>query len=293
MNTLVEIEDFYEFPIVKRYGGLMEEHEGFRVLFELGREKYVSFLQEFAGLIPLLNTISFEKQNETDPYWNNGFLPFLDVLALLGFVKKSKPKLYIEIGSGNSTKVVNFAKRHLGLDTKVISIDPCPRAEIDELCDEGIRKPLQDCQLDMLDALEEGDIVFFDGSHRVLQNSDNQVFFFEVLPRLKPGVLVHIHDINWPHDYPDEWAKRFYNEQYVLGAMLLNAPENFDILFPCAFISRSVPYQDLYKSLWSREGFSGMEAFGCSFWMTKKERRLIPLLRSKFARWTSVNRRKS
>ena len=87
------------------------------------------------------------------------------------------------------------------LKTTIMSIDPKPRAEIDSLCDRVMRLPLELCDLNLFRELEPGDILFFDGSHRIFANSDVTVFFIEVLPRLKPGVLVHVHDIFLPADY--------------------------------------------------------------------------------------------
>lgn len=106
----------------------------------------------------------------------------------------------------------------------------------------------------IFDDLKRDDILFFDGSHRVLQNSDNQVLFFEVIPRLNENVIVHIHDINWPHDYPDEWCNRFYNEQYILGSMLLYAPEMFEVIFPAAYVSMHIDYKHLFEKIWKRKG---------------------------------------
>src|SRR5262249_38681185 len=111
-----------------------------------------------------------------------------------------------------------------------------PRTEIDALCDQVIRRSLEDCDLAMFDALTPGDVLFFDGSHRVFTNSDVTVFFFEVLPRLNPGVLVHVHDIFWPWDYPPHWNERLYAEQYLLGAMLLCDKWPFRVVLPNMYI---------------------------------------------------------
>lgn len=67
--------------------------------------------------------------------------------------------------------------------------------------------------------------MFFDGSHRCFQNSDVTAFFLDVMPRLPSGILIGIHDILWPQDYPPGWKDRYYSEQYVLGAYLLGAAD--------------------------------------------------------------------
>ncbi len=154
-------------------------------------------------------------------------------LCDLCHLAKFKPSKYIEIGSGNSTKVAYKAKKELGLTTKIISIDPMPRAEIDSLADEVHRKPFENLDFDIVDLLEENDILFVDNSHRILPNSDSMVFYMEILPRLKKGVIVHIHDIYLPYDYPQFMCDRAYSEQYGLAMYLLanrkNIKQSFQI----------------------------------------------------------------
>lgn len=266
----IHIHDFYPHPNRMRYGRILDKHAGINFVLEQGRDEYRSFLEKTAVRhLARFMALGFAKQDEVTPYWDNGFFPFLDIVALFGLIAERKPKLYVEVGSGNSTKVAEFARKSVPVDFRLISIDPEPRAEIDAICDDVIRRPLQDCDLSVFDQLEAGDILFFDGSHRVLQNSDNEVLFFEIIPRLKPGVLIHIHDINWPYDYPDEWSDRYYNEQYVLGAMLLYAPGMFRIVFPGTYVAETVPYDDLFGGIWKRPGYEGMQKHGCSFWFEK------------------------
>lgn len=265
----LHVHDYYPHPIKMRYGKLLPKHGGIDFVLAQNKAVYRKLLEDFSGYMSAFASLPCEKQDETGPYWNNGFLPFLDIVALFGLVATKKPRRYLEVGSGNSTKVTHFARTRLNLDCRITSIDPEPRAEIDALCDKVIRKPLQDCDLSIFDELEPGDILFFDGSHRVLQNSDNQVLFFEIIPRLKPGVLIHIHDINWPNDYPDEWNNRYYSEQYVLGAMLLYAPGMFNVVFPGAYVGNTIQYDDLYGSIWQRPGYEGIQKHGCSFWFEK------------------------
>ena len=95
---------------------------------------------------------------------------------------------------------------------------------------------LEDCDLSLFDQLKAGDILFFDGSHRSFTNSDVTVFFLELMPRLKPGVIVHIHDIFLPSDYPPEWERKMYSEQYILAAMLLCPTQPFKVLLPNFYI---------------------------------------------------------
>lgn len=126
------------------------------------------------------------------------------------------------------------------LDTRVISIDPEPRGDIDAICDEVIREGLETCDLATFDRLEAGDILFFDGSHRTFMNSDVTVFFIDVLPRIKPGVIVHIHDVTLPWDYPESFKHWYWNEQYMLAVYLMMGRDQLIPLFPTAWVCRGM-----------------------------------------------------
>jgi len=138
-------------------------------------------------------------------------------------------------------------------NTKLVSIDPAPRIGIEEVVDANIRKSVLEVALEEFDILECGDILFHDGSHLTLNGTDTVRLFLEILPRLKPGVIVHIHDINLPREYPKSFDGRGYSEQYMLGATLLFGDE-WEVLAPLAYIS----------------GNLGLKEGGLSFWMRKR-----------------------
>src|SRR4029453_9997100 len=104
-----------------------------------------------------------------------------------------KPNLLIEVGSGYSTRFARAAIQANSPATRLISIDPSPRAEISLLCDESIKTPLEDVNQGVFARLQSGDILFIDNSHRAFQNSDVTVFFVEILPNLPKGCVLHIH----------------------------------------------------------------------------------------------------
>ncbi|HNF38076.1 MAG TPA: class I SAM-dependent methyltransferase, partial [Chitinophagaceae bacterium] len=162
------------------------------------------------------------------------------IVALYAMLAKFRPARYVEVGSGNSTKVAAKAKKEQGLPTEIISIDPYPRAEIDHLADRIVRQPFEDTDFTFLFDLQPGDILFIDNSHRILPNSDAMVFFLEVLPRLPKGVVVHIHDIYLPYDYPQFMCDRFYSEQYGLAMFLLADPVRYKTILPNYFISEEI-----------------------------------------------------
>jgi hypothetical protein len=234
------------------------------------RRLYRSHLEAFLPHIDQLSRIPTREAASTEPYWINGWMPGLDGVALYGFMAANKPKLYLEVGSGNSTKFARKAIIDHNLKTKIMSIDPYPRAEIDALCDEIIRKPLEDVDLQIFDRLEPNDIVYIDNSHRVFMNSDAMVFFLDILPGFKPGIYVQIHDITLPYDYPKEWINRYYSEQYVLAAYLLARGNLFDIVLPGTFISRDHELNRILAPLWQKDEMTGVETHGCSFWLRMK-----------------------
>jgi hypothetical protein len=206
-------------------------------VLEKGRSRYELTLDIIERNRAPLHAISYEQTtNKQSPYWNNEWFGGLDAASLVVFLLSRSPKRYFEIGSGHSTLFARHAINYGRLRTTITSLDPSPRREVDAVCDLTLRMPLEDCGLDFVNELEAGDILFFDGSHRVFTNTDVTVFFLEVIPRLKPGVLVHIHDIFLPDDYPADWGSRLYSEQYLLAAMLLCKMPPFKVILPNYFI---------------------------------------------------------
>ncbi len=186
-------------------------------------------------------------------------------------ISEFKPKKYIEIGSGNSTKVAFKAKIEQNLSTEIISIDPMPRAEIDDLADRVIRLPFENVDFNILNELNENDILFIDNSHRILPNSDSMVFYLEILPKLKRGVIVQIHDIYLPYDYPQFMCDRFYSEQYGLAIYLLANAEKYNPLLPNYFIFEDKELSDLISPIWNHDNLQGVEKHGGSFWIRISE----------------------
>lgn len=202
------------------------------------------------------------------PGWNNKFLPGLDIIILYTMLQVYKPATYLEVGSGNSTKVAKLAIRNGSLTTKLISIDPAPRAEIDQLADTIIRAPFESIDfLPYIQDLQANDILFIDNSHRILPNSDSMVFFLEVLPRLKPGVIVQIHDIYLPYDYPQFMCDRFYSEQYGLAMYLLANPQRYKTIMPNFFVYKTPELLEILNPIWDLPNMTGVEHHGGSFWI--------------------------
>ncbi len=126
---------------------------------------------------------------------------------------------------------------------------------------------VQDVPLERFTALEAGDVLFIDSSHVVKTGSDARFLYHEVLPRLRPGVVVHVHDIFLPRDYPEDWvlSGRGWNEQYVLQSFLAHNAA-FEVLLGMAWAIRARP------ELLAPAGFtpaSARRAGAGSFWMRR------------------------
>jgi len=260
----------YSVKFKPRYGYGNPAHPGLLEVIESNRKKYEEILNKALLYKEAIWTIR-DIRDETDinkPTWNNGFLPGLDVIGIYTILSEYKPNKYIEIGSGNSTKVAYKAKIEQKLNTGIVSIDPMPRAEIDNLSNMVIREPFENLKVDFIDELKENDVLFVDNSHRILPNSDAMVFYLEVLPRLKKGVIVHIHDVYLPYDYPQFMCDRFYSEQYGLAMFLLANPNKFSPLLPNYFIFKDNNLRKQIEPIWNHPNLKNVERHGGSFWFT-------------------------
>jgi hypothetical protein len=235
---------------------------------ERNRPAYEALCREIVADRGNLAAVTAKGEGEA-PIWASGYMPPLDGMALYTLTRTLRPKTYLEIGSGNSTKFVRKAIRDHGLATRIVSIDPEPRAEIDALCDEVIRAPFQDVADDVIGRLGGGDILFQDGSHRSMTNTDTTVFFTEFLPLVPKGVTYGIHDIFLPDDYPEHWHRRFYNEQYVLAAYLLGGAGGDEIVFPVAFVEKDARLKQSLDAIFDLPALAGVTQTGAAFWMRK------------------------
>jgi predicted O-methyltransferase YrrM len=188
--------------------------------------------------------VEFDPAHLPEPAWHGvPYAPF-DAATLYTMIRTYRPQTYLEIGSGITTCFAYRAIRDTGLSTRIVSIDPEPRARIDAICNSVVRDGLETCDPDIFSRLEANDIVLFDGSHRAFMNSDVTVFFIDILPRLKPGVIVHIHDIMLPYDYPDSFKHWYWNEQYMLAVYMMGHIALLVPLAPTAFICRDPEFAD-------------------------------------------------
>ncbi|MFT5981477.1 MAG: hypothetical protein ACI898_002257, partial [Flavobacteriales bacterium] len=171
----------YKVDFKPRFGhGNGGPHPQLFKIIDANRETYAANLSSFLDYKEVFFSLNNadQEQDENAPAWNNKFLPGLDIIALYSLIRKLNPSKYIEIGSGNSTKVVRKAIQDGNLKTEITSVDPYPRASIDHLADKVMRMPIEKLDdFSDFENLNAGDVLFIDNSHRSLPNSDVTVCF--------------------------------------------------------------------------------------------------------------------
>ena len=162
-------------------------------------------------------------------YFGNGAFERVDAEVLYCMIRHFKPRQLVEIGAGYST-LVSAAACQVNLDEGApchfIAVEPFPN-DLFKNHISGLSE-LRKCKLESIDlslftSLGENDIVFIDSSHVIKCGNDVEYEYLELIPRLRPGVVIHIHDIFVPLNYPESWLKEefvFWNEQYLLQAFL-------------------------------------------------------------------------
>lgn len=155
------------------------------------------------------------------PRWGQSWFPRLDGAAAYALVRRASPRRIVEVGSGHSTRMLARAAADAGGQARITCIDPAPRAALQGLPAEWRRRVLGPEDIALFEALEAGDIAFFDSSHILWPGTDVDIILNRILPLLAPGVLVHVHDILLPDPYPPDWEWRGYTEQLGLGGWLM------------------------------------------------------------------------
>jgi Methyltransferase domain len=217
----------------------------------------------------------YDYPDKGDPHAPQGFFnhndqfSWLDARALFVFLRKLRPARVIEVGSGySSLMIADVNTRFLQGACEFTCIEPYPRAFLKsgiKGVSKLIEKRVEELSLDVFSSLESGDILFIDSSHVAKTGSDVLYLFFEVLPRLKPGVMVHVHDIFLPAEYPKEWVidqGRNWNEQYLLRALLMFSTR-FKVRFGCNYAA--IAHGPEVVAALAREDGQGMA--GGSVWI--------------------------
>jgi predicted O-methyltransferase YrrM len=223
--------------------------------------------------LPVISSAKFPRSAASGwrYYFDNPVFSYADALMLRAMIVIHKPNKVIEIGGGFSSAVMLDTAEEWDLQTRFTIVDPYPDTVRNLLLPRDmnrvdiIEKPVQDVELSLFSTISANDILFIDSTHVLKAQSDVCREFFEILPSLKEGVVIHFHDIFYPFEYPHAWIvdRRYsWNELYGLRLFLMHNKHYEAIFFNNMFgkleeqhIQRTLP---LY-----------LENIGGSFWMRK------------------------
>jgi predicted O-methyltransferase YrrM len=207
-------------------------------------------------------------------YYHNRSFESGDAEYLYSIIRTIRPRRIIEIGSGHSSRLALAALRRNSAENpssagELLCIEPFESPWLEQLGVTVCRTPVEQVEPERFTTLERDDILFIDSSHMIRPQGDVLCEFLEILPRLKPGVVVHLHDIFTPRDYPPHWIARdvhMYNEQYLLE-MLLSSGRGFEIIGAVNLLAHAYPEALAAKlPIWAAE--RAVREPG-SFWMRK------------------------
>jgi glycosyltransferase involved in cell wall biosynthesis/predicted O-methyltransferase YrrM len=197
----------------------------------------------------------------------NGFYEAGDAAVLYAMIRHFKPRQILEVGSGFSSMISAAAcdaNTRAGYPVQFVAVDPQPRIDLAGLRGLGRLERAEATQLPLerFLALESGDILFIDTTHTVKHGSEVNFLVLEVLPQLRPGVIVHFHDIFLPYEYPRELFEQgmYLSEQYLLRAFLIGNP-GYEVLFAGHALARA--HWDRFAALIPRvtDSSYGAQAF--------------------------------
>ncbi len=180
-------------------------------------------------------------------YWfDNPAYSYSDGIFLYCMIRYVRPQRIIEVGSGHSScLMLDTNELYFNRSIALTFIEPHPELLLSLVRTEDrdrikiIGSRVQDVDLTEFDSLQAGDILFIDSTHVSKIFSDVNRLFFEILPRIKEGVLIHFHDIFYPFEYPREWVYegRAWTEAYLLRAFL-QYNKSFRIILMNTFLER-------------------------------------------------------
>ena len=208
-------------------------------------------------------------KNKKQYYFENEFFPPLDGVIYYSMIREFSPEKIIEVGSGFSTMIASQAAEK-NKTTKITLIEPFPnkilKSGLPNL-DELVQSNVQDIPISKFQELEKNDILFIDSSHISNIGSDVNYLFLHVIPELKPGVIIHVHDFFFPFEYPNEFIKRklFWNEMYLVWAFLIGNCD-YEILLSNFFLFKKInsTVNELFPFIKEVPGGAG------SLWLRKK-----------------------
>ncbi len=202
-------------------------------------------LRKFSYADELLKIPTVKKDDALEFCHNFGPFPPADAEYFYNMIRYFKPNKIVEVGSGHSTLMALNALKVNKIENKEyncehVCIEPFEIEWLESLNIKVVRDLVEKTDISLFKSLNANDILFIDSSHMIRPQGDVLFEYLEILPILKPGVLIHIHDIFTPEDYPDVWIKNavFWNEQYLLEAFL-SCNKEFKILGGTNYLKRN------------------------------------------------------
>jgi len=201
-----------------------------------------ALLDLWGKLVPFMHDNPFPEHKSEDfrYYFDNPNFSYGDGSVWHAMLRHFRPKRVIEIGSGySSANMIDTIERYFDHEVALTFVEPFPellQSLVGKTSDNAtiVASAVQDCDLNVFRALRAGDILFIDSTHILRTGSDVCFELFEILPALAEGVIVHIHDMFWPFEYPEDWVvkeNRSWNELYAVRAFLTGNSEWKVIMF--------------------------------------------------------------
>lgn len=191
----------------------------------------------------------------------NSYYTSPDAEVLYSLTRELKPQKIVEVGAGNSTLLFREAINDEGIGTELVSIDPHPRRDISRFTDRCLVARLESLAArEEVLMLKSGDFLFIDSSHEIKAGNDVVKLFLEILPAMPVGVVIHIHDIFLPYEYPKEWIiqnRWAWNEQYLVQA-LLQGSEEYEVLWAGHYHQKTMPDFAKHFPLWQGKNASSL-----------------------------------
>ncbi len=210
--------------------------------------QYLELAERLAAYTCELSGVPLERTAESEFWFRNGGYGDGDAASLYGMIRHFKPRRMIEVGCGFSSRVIAMAcrkNREGGHPIECLHIEPFPPPYllVDKLPGTLLVKKVQEVPLRTFTDLQAGDFLFIDTSHVLKTQSDCCYEYLEIVPSLRAGVIVHVHDIFTPYDYPEDWLfhRLFpFNEQYALECLMSDNPK-LEILLPVFYLWKDHP----------------------------------------------------
>lgn len=206
---------------------------------------------------PLINTLCPGRD-----HLHNGTYPTPDAEIYSAMISDFAPKRIVEIGAGFSTLIARKVSSRQGGSCEIVVVDPEPRTDVRDRADRLDGRYVEDVAKDDLPLCAQT-LLFIDSSHIARAGGDIPHLFNSILPAAPPGVLVHVHDVFIPYDYPPFCQQHLYTEQYVLQALLAHSPR-YRVLFATHYMSREhpEPMRATFGEVVARDDLY----YGSSFW---------------------------